>query len=364
MKNKLISNFSFIVLMVSIICSSFFGVGIYCLIRVSAIDSWFSVIISSLFCILIASLFIFVSSYEPDLSIRDKIIKLYGKKVGFIFNLIICILFFLVGVNYMYNLNSFIVSQYLSETPLVVIGISFVFLITYINIKNIECISRTCIILSYIIILFITLTFFNLIPKIDIDNFKPIFKDGLKDSIIGSLYIISMNFSVSFLLLIIPKNKIQDEKKYKKNVIMSYIISIMLMLITIVIIIGNLGIYLASYYQYPEYMVLKRIKLFSFLNRLENIFIISWIFMIFSTLTLIVYYISNTIKYNNRSKVLPVIIISSILYCSLHFFKNSTTYNNYNYTITPYVRSLIIILFIIISLSILIKKKINHKKRK
>ena len=142
---------------------------------------------------------------------------------------------------------------------------------------------------------------------------------------------------------------------------MSYIISIMLMLIIIVIIIGNLGIYLASYYQYPEYMVLKRIKLFSFLNRLENIFIISWIFMIFSTLTLIVYYISNTIKYNNRSKVLPIIIISSILYCSLHFFKNSTAYN---YTLTPYVRSLIIILFIIISLSILIKKKINHKKKK
>ena len=288
MKNKLISSFGFVVLMVSIICSSFFGVGIYCLIRASSIDSWFSIIISSLFCIIIILLFINIFSYEPKLSIRDKIIKLYGKKIGFIFNLIICILFFLVGVNYMYNLNSFIVSQYLSDTPLVVIGISFIFLITYINIKNIECISRTSIILSYIIIIFFALTFFNLLPKIDIDNFKPIFKDGIKDSIIGSLYIVTMNFSISFLLLIIPKNRIQNEEKYKKYIILSYIISIILMFTTIIIILGNLGIYLASYYQYPEYMVLKRIEFFSFLNRLENIFIISWIFMIFITLTLIV----------------------------------------------------------------------------
>lgn len=357
MKNKLISSFSFVVLMTSIICSSFFGVGIYCLIRASSIDSWFSILISSLFYFIIILLFINIFSYEPKLSIRDKIIKLYGKKLGFIFNLILCILFFLVGVNYMYNLNSFIVSQYLSDTPLVVIGISFIFLITYINIKNIECISRTSIILSYIIIIFFLLTFFNLLPKVDINNFKPIFKDGIKDSIIGSLYIVTMNFSISFLLLIIPKNRIQNEEKYKKYIILSSVISIILMFSTIVIILGNLGIYLASYYQYPEYMVLKRIELFSFLNRLENIFIISWIFMIFITLTLIVYYISNTIKYNNRSKTLPFIIISAILYCSLHFFKNSTTYNNYNYTITPYIRGLIIIIFIIINISALIQKE-------
>lgn len=364
MKNKLMSNFSFIALMITIMSSSFFGVGIYCLIRASAVDSWISIIISSIITLLPLFLFIYVSSYEPNLSIRDKLIKLFGKKIGFIFNLLICILFFLIGINFMYNLNSFIISQYLSETPLFLIGLSFSILITYINVKNIECISRTTTILFYIMIFFIVLIIATLLPKIDIENFKPVLENGIKDSVVGSLYITTINFTLMFLILIIPKNKIKNEKLYKKCVITSYISAFILILIISIVIIGNLGIYLSSYYQYPEYMVLKKVALFSFLNRVENILIITWIFGIFITLTMIVYYISNTIKYNNTSKILPFLIIIGILVCSLTFFKNSTVYNNYNYKSTPYIRGILIIIFLVISIVIFVKKKINKKNNK
>ena len=112
----------------------------------------------------------------------------------------------------------------------------------------------------------------------------------------------------------------------------------------------------------PAVSALKKIVIFSFLNRVENVIILQWIFGNFVTLSIIVYYISNTIKYNNRSKILPSVIIFLILYLSFKIFKNSTIYNNYNYTYTPYVRSALVIIYIIISVVIFIKKRIKKNK--
>lgn len=362
MKNKLAGNFSFFTLLVGTMVPSFLGIGLFCLIKASAVDSWISILISSVISLIMPLLFIYVSKYEPTLSIRDKLICLFGKKGGFVANTLLCGLFLFMGINYMYNLVNFVVSQFLSSTPLYVVGICFSILIIYVNLKGIETLSRTTTIIFIISFIFQVMSIASLLPNVDVSNFKPILSDGFKDPIIGALYTTFINFTPILLLLIIPKDKVGDNKKYNKIVFLAYIYSCIFMLFMVLIVIGNLGIYLASIYQYPEYMVLKKIVIFSFLNRVENVIILQWIFGNFVTLSIIVYYISNTIKYNNRSKILPSVIIFLILYLSLKIFKNSTIYNNYNYTYTPYVRSALVIIYIIISVVIFIKKRIKKNK--
>ena len=71
----------------------------------------------------------------------------------------------------------------------------------------------------------------------------------------------------------------------------------------IFITLGNLGINLSQLYQYPEYIVLKRINLFEFLDRIENLLSIQRILKIYISLSFFTYFISNTIKPHNKSSL-------------------------------------------------------------
>ncbi len=136
-----------------------------------------------------------------------------------------------------------------------------------------------------------------------------------------------------------------------------YIISILFILLISVFTIGVLGQYLASFYQYPEYILLKKVNLFGFIDRIENILSIGWILSTYATLTLIIYYISNFIKKNDKGNIIPFIITLLIILSSIFIFKNNTTFNMYITNIYPYIISILFIIMIIISVTILIKKK-------
>ena len=103
----------------------------------------------------------------------------------------------------------------------------------------------------------------------------------------------------------------------------SYIISILALFAIVILTLGNLGIYLASIYQYPEYIVLKRIKIFNFIDRIENILTIQFIFSMFASMCFGVYCVTNLLKPRNKSRILPAFITVLILLVSTFAFKNN-----------------------------------------
>lgn len=344
-------------LLLMIIVTSFLGVGFIGLIKVAQIDAWLSIIIGGIIGIILICAFIYIFNYEPDLSINQKITKLFGKKLGFIINTINFLIILMIGINMMYNLVNFIVSQFLSETPYWLIGILFSLIIILANIKGIETISRTSLILVVINLVLFLISVMGLLPEIKIDNFKPFLEYGINRSLLGSIYIVTVNILPIFALLIIPKKQILENKHYKKYFFFNYILVIIIMLITLVDVIGNLGIELTSNYQYPEYILLKRISIFNFLDRIENVLVIQWIFGIFITISMVVYYLSNSIKYNHQNKFPPILITTIILILALTLFPNNTMFNQYSYYIVPYIRAILLISFILISIKIKLKRK-------
>ena len=360
--NKKINCLQYSSMMILVIISSFLGIGIFSIIKSSGIDSYIGLILGFIIGLFIIFIQLHIFSYEPNLTIKEKVIKLFGKNLGNLLNCIIISIFLLMGIILMFNLNNFIVTQFLSETPFSIIGLAFSILIIYNNIKGIESISRVSLILLVINTILFLISFLGLLPKVQLENFKPFLEFGFNKPLYSVIYIVLINIVPIFLLLIVPKNNIVNSKNCRKYLIFSYIFSFFISLSILIVTVGTLGIELASFYEYPEYIVLQKIELLGFLDRIENVISMQWIFSLFVNLSLIVYYISNNIKTNSKYVSLPVTFL--ILFLSLKLFSNNIIFNNFVYKIFPYFNLLLLIIFIMISIKILFKTKKSRFKDK
>ena len=345
-----INSLQFCSIFIIILLQSFFG--IEGLKFINNNSSYLSIILSFLLGLLLIYLFIYIFSFKQQLTIKEKINILFNKKISFIINLLLIICFINISITIFYNLNTFISINFLNNTPYIIIGLLFSIIIIYINTKGLETISRVSIILLFLTFISILLSFISLIPCIKINNFTP-FYFNLNNTYNNSLDIIINNILPIFLLLVIPKKRIIDNNKTNKLLLISYFISFITILIIVIYIIGILGINLINIYMYPEYIIYKRINLFNFINRIENILIIKYIFGYFITLSLTTHYISKTITKKNNN-YLYIIITLLPLFLSLFINKN------YIFYIIPFTRVIILFIFLLIGFKIILYKKNNN----
>lgn len=356
MKNK-INCLQYSTMLILIMVSSFMGIGIYSLVRAAGIDAYITVLLGIIVGIPTLLLFLYIANYEPDLAFPKKMEKLYGVKLGKIVTIICAIFIFIFANNYMFNLINFIVSQFLPETPLMVVGIVFAVLTIYANSKGIETISRVSLILLVINLILFAIGFIGLIPSMDISNLKPVLEFGIGRPLYATFYFVTLLVMPMFALLIVPKNKVVNPKNFNKSIIISYFVALLLLFGFCIITLGILGIHLASIYQYPEYIILKHVNLFGFLDRIENIITAQWIFGLFFCVTFAVYYIGNSIKLEHNSKLLPTSIMTLMLLASVYLIPNNTFFNHYIYYIAPILRLASLTIFILVGISIFIKKR-------
>ena len=107
MKKDKLTAFSFACLLSSPIFSLFSGVGSYNLIHIAGIDAWISVLISFIFGIITFLIFLYIFNYQPTLNILEKNKYLFGKYLGTIFNLLINIFIFFIGIVQLFNISNF-----------------------------------------------------------------------------------------------------------------------------------------------------------------------------------------------------------------------------------------------------------------
>lgn len=356
MKNEKINSLQLGAIMSMLMISSFLGIGMYSISKTAKVDSYLCLIIASLFGIIILKIMLKIFDFKENLSITEKINILYGKILGQIIKIILIICITIMAIVSMYNLSNFITSQFLRDTPTLFISTVFGIIIYIINSKGIEVMSRTIFILYLMCMFLFIFSLIGIWQQFDIDNLKPFLENGIKQPLIGSIYNLLLNIVPIFLILIIPKKNIK-EKNIKKTIICYYILSVMIKTLLILITLGVLGIQLVSIYQYPEYMVMKRISILNFIDRIENILTIQWMYGLFSSISFMVYYILNIIKPNNISKKLIFIIILIIVIGSNNLFKNNIVFNNFTYKIIPIFMLIILVIHIITYLKIIMHKK-------
>lgn len=352
-KNK-ISSLQFSCLVCFPILSLFSGIGTNNITKIAKVDSYLSVIVAYLLGFLLLLLFFAIFNYQKELSIVEKIKLLFGKYLGTIINYIIDILILCIGVILIYNISNFAISQFLAETPLFIFMILLGFILIYNVSLGISNITKVAVIFLGIICFLTIISTFGILPNFEMSNLKPFLEHGIKRPLEGGLLLTLTNVIPIFMLLIIPKDKIMEHGKIKKRFIFFYSLAFLFVFIAIFLTISALGIYLNELYQYPEYTVLKKISLFNFIDRIENFIYIKWILNSVICLSLIIYYISYSVKKDSK-KMVPTIVTGIIIILSLIIFKNNTIFYTVSLSVFPYLCLALLFIYIIVGLNIFIR---------
>lgn len=353
--SKKIDSTEFTSLFILTFLSSSIGLSLYTTIKYASINSYIGVLISFITSIIPLLIFIFILNYKQEQNIKEKINHLYGKYLGTIINYTLIRLFFIVAITVLFNLSNFIVSQYLSDTNILYIMILLSVTLYFSLNKGIETISRISSIFTLIFLILLIIAIFSVKKEIDINNLKPFLEDGINGPIKAGLINSLLTIIPCFSLLIIPKQNITNNNKVIKHIIIGYIISSIILFLISIISNSILGEYLIQIYQYPAYISLKKASLFNFIDKIENFFSLAWILSSFIGIITSLYYIKETITKSNKQIInIPLIIILVIV--SYKLFKNNTIFDNYIIKYYPINLLSILIIFIIISITIIIRK--------
>lgn len=342
--------------------SSSIGLSLYTTIQIAGLDSYIGTLCGIFLGLIPLFLFLYIFNYEKDLPLYEKTVYIFGKIIGNIINIIITLLYLVIAITVLFNLSNFIVSQYLSDTPLLLVMATLIFVVYHIINKGIETITRVSSIFVVIVLALFLFSFIYLFQEFQLDNLKPFLEFGLKNPIFGGFINMLIALAPMYTMLIIPKNNLVDKEKVTKFIWIGYFLSGLIVFLVSFLSNGTLGKYLIELYQYPGYLSLKKISLFNFIDRIENFISLHWILSSFINLAMITYFIKTNIKRKENSKILNFLICIIIVGTSYKVFNNNTTFNNYTYKTYPYFLGALMLIFLIITISIFIKKCIKKKK--
>ena len=359
MNNEKINSFSLFTIVVSLCSAPFYGILSSYIINKSLTASCISLLIGFIFSLIISKIIKYNFDKNTNLSYSKKSKKLF-KNFSYILNsiTIICSIFCYILLTY--RLTTFLSNQYLVNTPKYLLSLSIILLTFYISSKGIESLFRVSTICFYISTIIFLFDFASLINQVNLDNFLPIINTDFK-TIITTSIIFSFYFSIPLINInSIKKNNIVDLNNFNKSYYIAIIISFIILFLSVFTTIGISGVNINNLFDYPIYTTLKRIKLFSFIDSLENISILLWILYIIISSSTYTLFISNTIKdtFNltyKKSKIINIlIIIISFSIPNFIFLKNN--YNeSYEYIYLPLI---VLIILFLIQIIITIKNKL------
>ena len=193
--------------------------------------------------------------------------------------------------------------------------------------------------LTFFSIITIIFNFLALMPHMEIKNILPLFTFKNKN-MIKSIFFYAILTSCPLILL-------NDEDYSTKDYISSYIITNIISLIICFAIVSILGRSLINMYSYPEYMVLKKIQISSFIENVENFISLLWLFDLY-------YLTSYSIKKINGILTTK---IGTVLIFLITVIDSFVINNNYEYLLYIYKRVPYILYILVIPILILANKK-------
>lgn len=329
------------------LCRTFFiGITFSVLIKEAKQDAWISVLLAVILGFIPILLIQYIATYQSEKSLKEKFQELFPNTYKILI-LVLGIGIFLLASLSFWNLCNLITSQFLNKTPKIIIGTTFIIPILLLLNKEEKVIPRVSTVLFYLSFFLFLLSLIGLIFQFQFDNFTP----TMMSFPIKPIYTyIGFQIFPIFLLLFFPNTEITGGIKK------GYILSSIILFIHVVLLIGVLGVELATIYQYPEFHILKRAYQGILTYRLENALATQWIFDIFIFCVTSLKGCNQLLNMKNGFKmsILPILM----LFTSSYLFKDNTVANS---LIDHYLCYLVPIFFSIITILLCIK--IYYKKR-
>lgn len=258
----------------------FLGFGFSLLMEMLGKDTWIAAFLGM---ILGSGILFLLSKWKQKLNSKfpNHFLKYSFLALFFLFNMFIF-------QQILFIFQTFASSFFLIKSPIYFISLPVPFIIYRVCKNGFPAIAKVAEIIMPISLFLFFFSFLGLIQDLNLDYFKPIFTCEPLTLLEGTLFFTAYSTAPYFLLLNVDMES--------PKLVGKYLFSAMTVFIICVSIIGVLGPNLSQIYRYPEYIVLKKIKIFNFLEKVENIVSIGWLFDLFAVLS---------ISGNNMKECLP-----------------------------------------------------------
>jgi len=269
----------------------FLGFGYSLLLSMTDSDTWICFILGTLLGIILIYGISKIKEKMQKKTLKEylnqkKILKYCILTLFFLFNLFIM-------SQILFILETFASSFFLINSPPFFILIPVIYLIFRITKKGWNTIGRISEIFMPVSLTIVLFSIIILLPYGTTGNFLPILTHQTSEIIKGSIFFACYSSAPFLLLLNAPISEPKLVRKYLFSTLTIFAIG--------TLIIAVLGPNLIQIYRYPEYMILKKIKVFEFLEKIENIISITWILDLLMILAMSGQNICDTIpKKHNR----------------------------------------------------------------
>ena len=282
----------------------FIGYGFSLIFTITNKDSWISFILGEILSIgLVFIITILKKKYEKRPFLKEKG-HLILKGLYFLFATF-------VSIEILFIFQTLASNFFLLKSPNTFIILPSVLLVFRICVKGFKTIGRVGSVLMTISLVMVIIVLATLTTYVKTDNFLPILTVNKSNIFISSIYYMAYSTSPLLFLILIPDTD--------NHLVRYYLLSSLTIILMGVLMIGILGPNFLEIYRYPEYMVLKDIKILDFIEKVENVFSMATLFDLFMVLAISMNVVKIKLKKNNYLFALVLLIVSLV---SLYLGKN------------------------------------------
>lgn len=225
----------------------------------------------------------------PRMSILAVNELLLGRYVGRACSAVFVFVFLLlVTSTLLREVGDFMATQMLPNTPVQFIEMLFLLIVVRAVRGGAETIGRTAEIAAPWVLLLLTLLILFVIPGSRLALIQPVLYNGIKPVLGGGFQIIAVPYmEIAAMLLLFPL--VRDERRVRLNFVIGGAAGGLLLVLVIFFCLINFGPIITQDSVYPTYLLAKKIELGEFLQRIEAIMAIAWLFSLFIKMTVCFY---------------------------------------------------------------------------
>jgi spore germination protein KB len=297
-------------------------------------DAWIASILGVGAGLLLVWLYSTVGNLFPNRTLVELNEILLGKWLGKAISLLFVVFAFLSCSEVMFYLGNFLTLHILQGTPILSIHIAFM-IVVIIGVRyGIESIARCVEILFPVFIILFIILALSVSPQIKVENIQPILETGIKPILRSTLVFLSIASLTLIVLLMIFPACVNTSKKARRSFFIGHFTGGFIMIVIITLSIFILGPSQSARNMYPSYELASRVTIGGFLERIEALLAVMWLFSLYIKISLYFYAavlgLAQMLELKDyRPLTLPIgmiiIVLSVVVYPSVTYQQNWDT---------------------------------------
>ena len=250
-------------------------------------DAWIAAILATLGGLLIARLQVTLGLRFPGMTLFQYLEVILGKVLGKTLGFFYLWWFLHMNAEVLREFGSFLVAAFMPETPLIIFICVITIISAYAVRSGLEVFSRVNQIFLPLILFSLVLLFALATKEMRITRLLPVLDTGVVSIIKGALTPLSWFGEMATFLVIIPYlNKPQEAQRIAYSAIL---LSGLFFLLSVVGILAIFGPALTARWMFPTLNGARMIHLANFLERLEAVIMVIWVFGAFVKISVFYY---------------------------------------------------------------------------